>query len=659
MNLPPAPADYVSYKPDRSAAAPTEANGIGFRFTRRRPPKVPVHRPEDPHASSTTDNTDPVPRHWQRLITDDTTFTSSLNLEWLRDAARQHMSDPHQRRYMIDTYTYGGDDHCDIPPRAQRFWAPNSACPGTECGGAWDDLLDELDERGRLIEHDIPTYAGTVVSPMGVDSKIKTDAHGNDTIKYRPHIDGKATRRERRNLGDWCHPRNRQHRADSIHDTITKIIAVNAVAVNIHDYKGFYTFMPRRIETVPRNCVFWRRRGADQPTFIYIRDDVFGQVATPAKVERHASLLQQAQEQRMSALLGRQIRISRRTDDSLVPLTADEHHRAQELADEFLAVCDAAGQPVQRKKDVVAASIFKFDGYRFDLQYQVNNRYGVHPGAIGIDSIRARRILAQITNAIRGTDRKHIEQLIGVLEWVAVVHPHIRALIITLRRAMFKVKNDADSVTCNRETTTDLQRLSRHFQPGPPQMVPFYRLCLLTDPEIDMWTDASGTDGCGGYMGGLFYCEPLLASQRLTPEMLARGKDDPELSLCTGHLELLALCHMVLTAGRRLRHKIVRWTTDATVAANSWTKQSSKHHATNRLLAALGHHCTAHGILIQSRWWPREQNHLADSLTHADLSTFCRLARVSPREQVRVPRRAVVKAVTFHQRSSETSAEDM
>ena len=85
--------DYVSYKPDRLAAAPTEANGVGFRFTRRRPPKAPAHRPEDPHASSTTDNTDPVPRHWQRLITDDTTFTSSLNLEWPRDAARQ----PHVR----------------------------------------------------------------------------------------------------------------------------------------------------------------------------------------------------------------------------------------------------------------------------------------------------------------------------------------------------------------------------------------------------------------------------------------------------------------------------------------------------------------------------------------------------------------------------------
>jgi len=148
----------------------------------------------------------------------------------------------------------------------------------------------------------------------------------------------------------------------------------------------------------------------------------------------------------------------------------------------------------------------------------------------------------------------------------------------------------------------------------------------------------------------MFWTEPLLESQRLSAEMLARHPDDPELGLCTGYLELLALYYMVHTAGRRLRHKIIRWTTDATVAANSWTKQSSKHHATNRLLAALGDHCTAQGIHIQSRWWPREKNHLADALTHANLSTFCRLARVSPRDQVQVPRKAVTRAVAFHTR---------
>jgi len=215
---------------------------------------------------------------------------------------------------------------------------------------------------------------------------------------------------------------------------------------------------------------------------------------------------------------------------------------------------------------------------------------------------------------------------------------------------MYRVHQDSDLIVLDAETTTDVQRLTQHFQPGPPRMVPFYKLCCLSTPEVDMWTDASGFDAFGGYMDGCFYTEPLTPSQRLTHEMLARGEDDADLALCTGHLELVAFYYMVTTAGKRLRNRIVRWTTDATVAVQAWTKQKSKHHALNRLLAALGHHCTANAIVIESRWWPREDNHLADSLTHADLYRCCRLRRVSPNEQVKVPQRARSRVAAFQTR---------
>ena len=105
---------------------------------------------------------------------------------------------------------------------------------------------------------------------------------------------------------------------------------------------------------------------------------------------------------------------------------------------------------------------------------------------------------------------------------------------------------------------------------------------------------------------------------------------------------------MVITASKWLRNRVVRWTTDAMVAVQAWTKQKSKHHASNRLLAALGHHCTANAIVIDSRWWPREDNHLADSSTHANMCRHCRLRRVSPCEQMRVPQRARNRVVVSH-----------
>ena len=70
-------------------------------------------------------------------------------------------------------------------------------------------------------------------------------------------------------------------------------------------------------------------------------------------------------------------------------------------------------------------------------------------------------------------------------------------------------------------------------------------------------------------MDGLFWTEKLTPDQQLTPEMLARDKNDFELALCTGHLVFVSLFYMIMTAGHRLRNKIARWTTDATVATNA------------------------------------------------------------------------------------------
>ena len=116
------------------------------------------------------------------------------------------------------------------------------------------------------------------------------------------------------------------------------------------------------------------------------------------------------------------------------------------------------------------------------------------------------------------------------------------------------------------------------------------------------------------------------------------------LSLSTAYLELVALYHLLVTLGRRARGKVLRWTTDAQVSVANWIQQSSKNHATNRLLSLIGDYCTRNSILVEARWWPREQNTLADSLTHADMYTYCRNARVSPIEQVPVPRHAIKRA---------------
>jgi len=213
-----------------------------------------------------------------------------------------------------------------------------------------------------------------------------------------------------------------------------------------------------------------------------------------------------------------------------------------------------------------------------------------------------------------------------------------------LRKAMLAVKKDTDPVPTDPEMIADMQRLIRHFD--APRMVPFYKLFKLTPHQVDLFTDASGNDCFGGYMDGLFWSEPLTAEQVLPTTIVAKdkdGEDHSELSLATLYLELVAIYYMIIVARRRLHNKIVRWTTDAQAAAQAWLKQSSKHKATNRLLVLMGDHCTAHSVIMEARWVPREQNTLADMPTHNLTDRCCELTDAISTQQVQVPRWAVKK----------------
>lgn len=646
--LPPAPPEYHTYESWRHSAPATEARGIGFRFVRRRPRKKQVHHPLDPHPSTTGDRPPALPMWWQ--IPASTLMpghlTAVISLPWFLAAAAE-IADPGHRAYMEATYTHGFDDHSDLPTTSYRFHVKNSVLPGTLEGDAWDELIEQQERLGRILEFSAPILAGTVISPMGCDIKVKYYDDGTEKAKYRPYIDGRSTRKEHRNLGAWSHPCNRQYTSQNIHDTITDFIVDNAAAANIFDYKGFYLTLPRTIETIPHNAIFWQRPGRQRPSFIYFKDELFGMVPTPSKGERHASILQSHQEAAVGRFLNRKVRISRRCDDSLVPLTASEVARAAGVAAAFSGVCDAAGQPAQRAKTLIAAVRFKFDGYQFDLNAFPNNTHGVHPGGVGIDAGRARRLRDRLIKVQSGADRKHVESLIGSIEWVAALAPHIRALIISLRKAMLSVSGDATPVPTNPEMIADVQRLTRHFE--FPRMVPFYKLFKLTPHQIDLFTDASGIDAFGGYMDGLFWSEPLTTAQVLTPTLMAKDEDDDELSLATLYLELVAAYYMLVVARRRLHNKIVRWTTDAQAAAKAWVRQSSKHTATNRLLVLMGDYCTTHSIIMEAHWIPREQNSLADMLTHNRTQHFCDLTGAFPSQQVQIPRWAVKKVARIQQ----------
>ena len=76
--------------------------------------------------------------------------------------------------------------------KATACWNAGIFEHGTPLADAWDDLLDYQDARGRLVECSQPVYAGTIVSPMGCDVKLKFDIDERGEItstkKYRPGL---------------------------------------------------------------------------------------------------------------------------------------------------------------------------------------------------------------------------------------------------------------------------------------------------------------------------------------------------------------------------------------------------------------------------------------------------------------------------------------
>ena len=112
-------------------------------------------------------------------------LTAVFSLPWFRAAAAQ-IASPAHRMYEVATYTYGFDDHSDLPPTSYRFNVENSVSPGTPEGDAWDELIAEQERLGRVLEFSAPILAGTVLSPMGCDIAMKHYDDGTERTKYRP-----------------------------------------------------------------------------------------------------------------------------------------------------------------------------------------------------------------------------------------------------------------------------------------------------------------------------------------------------------------------------------------------------------------------------------------------------------------------------------------
>lgn len=258
-------------------------------------------------------------------------------------------------------------------------------------------------------------------------------------------------------------------------------------------------------------------------------------------------------------------------------------------------------------------------------------------------------LLSATDQGVEATVPRHKAAAIERMLCLALATPHRRLprrfwekLLGKLQAAAFMLPGSAPFLGTMRQ----IQRGRQWFLSGPRTLLepPGDTLAALTalrtllhdtaggelistwNPAIIVGTAIVHTDASGaGGLGGVFHATPLYggpvhtdAVSKATPGKENRGNGRSTL------LEAEALCETLRALGRSLppRHNPAdAWSvscyTDNKALTHIWDKgYSTKDVRINDCMQCLSKLCRKHRLLVQLQWVPREQNQLADFLSH-------------------------------------------
>jgi hypothetical protein len=396
------------------------------------------------------------------------------------------------------------------------------------------------------------------------------------------------------------------------------------------DYASFYEYIPKPISEVAGSATWWRGE------FHYNLDHGFGEVTTCFNADIHGRLLQAVQQHHIDkvTVVPGSIVLDRRTDDTLMLINRAGIPDAPRAIKAFKRVCTTAGQPLQDSKEQLMQTVFIFDGLAYDLMakaigYPRSKQAKLLPvlaQALNISRTRAlndvpahaRDEMAIIFDAVGFTagklSRRECERLTGAIEFSVIALVHLRARVPPIRQSYLHVVGDDTRVTFSTEATSCLRLLYNLYTRLDTIWFPLRNL-FEHQPDFDIYTDASGKFGFGGYGPGIFFAHPLREDWNLH---LA----DYPADLSTAFLELGAL-HLFLYAKRsHWQNKVIRWRTDSLTAVLAWRNGRSPSPPLNRLLWAVQKRCSLLSLFVVAEHLPRAHNTLADDLSNLQVAKF-------------------------------------
>ena len=281
----------------------------------------------------------------------------------------------------------------------------------------------------------------------------------------------------------------------------------------------------------------------------------------------------------------------------------------------FQAVCKEMGVPLAEEKTEGPVPSITFLGLEIDAAQQLIR--------IPQEKLVKLRVIVESSCAARKMTLKDLQSVIGSLSFVCKAVPPGRAFLRRLINLTIGVKRASHKVRINKESREDLQMWCRFLtECNGATIIP--EQVWLENSDIQLYTDASGSIGFGGYFQGAWFQGHWPAS------ILAQS---PSITW----LEFFPIVVAVSIWGSKLAGKRVIFRSDNKGVVSILNKQSSPCSDIMRLVRFFVLKCMSWNVTFRAIHIPGNANEIADSLSRFQESRFRRLAPGASSSGAEVP----------------------
>ena len=302
-------------------------------------------------------------------------------------------------------------------------------------------------------------------------------------------------------------------------------------------------------------------------------------------------------------------------DDYLI-IGPPDHNSCSAHLHTFLRVCQELGVPVATDKVEGPTASLTFLGLELDTVTQ----------ELRLPSHKLADLMEELQSwlARKTTTKRRLLSLIGKLAFAAKAVPAGRLFIRRLITLSTKAKQLHHRINLNKEARADVQWWLS-FLPTWNGKAFFIDPASVNACHLELYTDASGTHGCGAYYQGQWFHHEWQPHQKLSIHISIQWQ------------ELFAILAAALTWGHNWLGKRVQFNCDNMSVVHAWTGKKSKQPRIMALLRHLFLVAAKNNFSVSLKHVPGIKNPIADAISRKQFTRLFSLAPQANRSPTATP----------------------